>query len=187
MSTELVKPVAPRDGLYRTAVALDQLAIQSGRLVGWMLIPMILSLAWEVVARYGFGRPTVWAYDMTFMLFGAFFMLGAAYTLQRDGHIRTDMFYGEWGPRRQGLADLAGYVLFFLPLVLVFTVTGWDYFEKAWATNERFVSSPWMPVTWPFRLVMPVTGALLLVQGVAEMLRCVAAIRHNAWPERTAA
>lgn len=184
MSVQSPKPVAPRDGLSRAASALDRLAVLSGWLVGWMLVPMILSLAFEVVSRYGFGSPTVWAYDMTFMLFGAFFMLGASYTLQRDGHIRTDMFYGEWSARRQGATDLAGYLVFFLPLVLVFVVTGWEYFHKAWTSNERFVSSPWMPVTWPFRLVMPVTGALLLVQGVAEMLRCVAAIRHNAWPER---
>lgn len=174
----------PSRRLARAADGLDRVALWSGHVVGWMLVPMILSLAWEVTARYGFGSPTMWAYDMTFMLFGAFFMLGSAFTLQRNGHIRTDMFYGAWRARTQGWVDLLGYVLFFMPLVAVFMVTGWEYFQKAWSTGERFVSSPWMPLTWPFRLVMPLAGALLLVQGVAEMMRCVAAIRHDAWPER---
>ncbi len=177
------EPGAP---LVRTANLIDGLAVQSGRLVGWMLIPMILSLTYEVIARYVFGRPTEWAYDMTFMLFGGFFMLGAAFTLQRQGHIRTDMLYGEWKPRTQAWADLIGYLLLFVPLVLVFTVTGWEYFAKAWTSDERFVSSPWMAVTWPFRLVMPVTGLLLLVQGLAEMLRCVATIQRGSWPDRPA-
>ena len=119
---------------------IDQFTLWVGKFVGWMLIPMILSLAYEVVARYAFGKPTIWAYDMTFMLYGSFFMLGASYTLRKKGHIRTDMFYERWSPRKQAYVDLACYVLFFYPLVLVFTLTGWEYFLKAFLTIHRFVS-----------------------------------------------
>ena len=92
-------------GLVRAVHFLDQISLWSGRLTGWLIIPMVLSLVWEVVARYFFNAPTVWAYDMTYMLYGSFFMLGAAYTLMRGGHIRTDSLYGGWSVRKQGLVD----------------------------------------------------------------------------------
>lgn len=161
---------------------IDSVATYGGRLVSWMIVPMVLSLAYEVVSRYGFNAPTVWAFDLTFMLFGAFFMLGASYTLQRKGHVRTDMLYEGWTPRTQGIVDSACYLLFFFPFVLPLVFVGWDYFYKAFVTDERFVSSPWMAKAWPFKLVLPVAGALLLLQGLSELLKCVHAIRHGAWP-----
>jgi TRAP-type mannitol/chloroaromatic compound transport system permease small subunit len=165
---------------------IDMVAIYSGRLVSWMIVPMVFSLAYEVVARYGFRAPTVWAFDMTFMLYGSFFMLGASYTLQRKGHIRTDSLYGGWSPRTQGIVDTICYLVFFFPFVLTFAVTGWEYFYKAYTSGERFVSSPWMAKVWPFKLVLPVAGALLALQGVSEMLKGFHAIKHNAWPQEDA-
>lgn len=165
---------------------IDQFTLWVGKLVGWMLIPMILSLAYEVVARYAFGKPTIWAYDMTFMLYGSFFMLGASYTLRKKGHIRTDMFYEKWSPRKQAYVDLACYIFFFYPFVLIFTFTGWEYFIKAFITNERFVSSPWMAITWPFKLVLPTTGFLLGIQGLSEILKCLISIQTNHWPIQVA-
>ena len=93
----------------------DRFSLWSGRLVAWLIMPMVLSLVYEVVARYFFNAPTVWAYDMTFMLYGTFFMLGSAYTLMRGGHIRTDCLYGGWSPRRQGLDRRVCYLVFFFP------------------------------------------------------------------------
>ena len=165
---------------------IDAVAIFSGRLVSWMIVPMVLSLAFEVVSRYGFHAPTVWAFDMTFMLYGAFFMLGASYTLQRKGHIRTDSLYIDWSPRTQGIVDTICYLLFFFPFVLTFAIVGWEYFFKAFMTDERFVSSPWMAKVWPFKLVLPLAGAMLALQGVSEMLKCAYAIKHNAWPPKEA-
>ena len=167
----------------RVARRLDRIAIGSGHLVAWLIAPMVLSLVYEVVARYLFNAPTLWAYDMTFMLYGSFFMLGAAFTLQRKGHVRTDSFYGEWPPRRQALVDLAGYVLMAVPVAAVFAFVGWGYFVKAWTTNETFVSSAWQPITWPFKLMMPVSGALLLVQIASECCKCVHALQKGQWPD----
>lgn len=180
--------MSPGDAaLDRVARKLDAVAIVSGRIVAWFIVPMVLSLSYEVISRYVFNAPTIWAYDMTFMLYGTFFMIGAAFTLQRKGHIRTDSYYGAWSPRRQATVDLACYLVMFFPLAAVFAFSGWGYFLKAFTTHETFVSSPWSPLTWPFKAMMPLAGALLLVQGVSECLKCIVAIRSGEWPEATTA
>lgn len=169
--------------VLRVARRLDAVAIYSGQAVAWMIVPLVLALSYEVVARYAFNAPTQWAYDMTFMLYGSFFMLGAAYTLQRKGHVRTDSFYGNWSPRTQALVDLACYVLMFFPFVGVLLFVGWGYFWKAFVTHETFVSSSWQPITWPFKLSVPVAGALLMLQGISECLKCVHTLRSGQWPD----
>ncbi len=169
--------------LARVPRALDKVAVASGELIAWMVVPMVISLTYEVIARYVFSAPTLWAYDMTFMLYGTYFMLGAAYTLQRKGHIRTDTFYAEWSPRKKGIVDVICYTAFFFPFIFIFLYTGFEYFWKAFTTSEKFVSSPWMPLTWPFKLAMPLTGLLLLIQGVSEVLKSIYAIRFNAWSD----
>lgn len=178
---------ATHSSLARTSRALDRVAIQSGHWISWMIVPMVLSLTYEVIARYVFSAPTLWAYDMTFMLYGSFFMLGAAFTLQRKGHIRTDSFYAAWSPRKKGWVDAICYIVLFFPFVYIFLVTGFEYFWKAFTTGEKFVSSPWMPITWPFKLSMPLTGLLLAIQGLSELLKSIYAIQHNAWPDEEAA
>ena len=167
----------------RIARRLDPIAIWSGRLVCLLLIPLVLGLTWEVVARYVFNAPTMWAYDLTFILYGSFFMLGAAFTLQRKGHVRTDMYYDRWPPRRQAAIDLACYLVIFFPFVCVFVFSGWEYFVKAYTMHETFVSSTWQPVTWPFKLSMPVAGLLLLFQGVSECCKCIHTLQRGEWPD----
>jgi len=169
--------------LARLARRIDRIAIRSGHIAAWLVVPMVLSLCYEVVARYVFNAPTQWAYDMTFMLYGSFFMLGAAFTLQRKGHVRTDSLYANWSVRRQAMTDLVCYLVMFLPFVGVFAFVGWGYFVKAWVTNETFVSSAWQPITWPFKLTMPLAGVLLIIQGISESLKCVYAIQHGDWPD----
>jgi TRAP-type mannitol/chloroaromatic compound transport system permease small subunit len=174
-------------GWLRWAHQLDKIAIGSGHLVAWMIAPLVLALSYEVVARYGFNSPTQWAYDMTFMLYGSFFMLGAAYTLQRKGHVRTDSLYMNWSPRRQATVDLVCYAVMFFPFVGALAFVGWGYFWKAYVTNETFVSSAWQPITWPFRLSLPLAGLLLIIQGISECLKCVHTLRTGAWPNEGAA
>jgi TRAP-type mannitol/chloroaromatic compound transport system permease small subunit len=132
---------------------------------------MVGSLVYEVIARYAFDAPTVWAYDMTFMLYGTFFMLGSAWTLQRGGHIRTDTYYSRWTRRTRARVDLACYAAFFFPAMIVFGWAGWEFFWKSFQQNERIVTSPWLPIVWPFKLVMPAFALLMTLQGVAECLR----------------
>jgi TRAP-type mannitol/chloroaromatic compound transport system permease small subunit len=175
-------PAITDTSLAQAARRLDRIAIRSGHVAAWLIAPMVLSLCWEVVARYVFNAPTQWAYDMTFMLYGSFFMLGAAFTLQRRGHVRTDSFYANWSPRRQAQVDLGGYLLMAVPFAGVFAFVGWGYFVKAWVTNETFVSSAWQPITWPFKLMMPLTGVLLLIQITSECLKCLHTVKTGQWP-----
>ena len=166
--------------MMRAALAfasiLDAITRFAGKAIAWLIVPMVLSLVWEVTARYAFNAPTVWAYDMTFMLYGTFFMIGSAWTLQRGGHIRTDTFYGEWSPQRKAWVDIACYLLLYLPAMAVFLKLGAEYFWKSSQQNERIVTSPWLPIVWPFKLVMPVTAVLLILQGVSELIKCMQVI-----------
>ncbi|MBN9425446.1 MAG: TRAP transporter small permease subunit [Burkholderiales bacterium] len=173
---------APIDGaLPRLARRLDAVALWSGRAVSWMILPMVASLVYEVTMRYAFSAPTTWAYDMTYMLYGSFFMLGSAYTLMRKGHIRTDMFYEKWSVRTQGRVDAACYLLFFFPALIAFLLVSWDFFQASWDRQERMVTSPWMPLVWPFKLSMPVATALMLLQGVSEFIKSCIAARRGVW------
>ena len=175
-------PSLPYPRLRAVIKIIDTISIWSGKTVGWLILPMVGSLVYEVIARYLFNAPTVWAYDMTYMLYGSFFMLGAAYTLQRKGHIRTDLLYGSWSPRRQGLTDAICYLLFFFPGMIVFLVVTWDFFDVSFGRGERVVSSPWMPVVYPLKGAMFVATFLLVLQGIAEFLRSCYAATKGEWP-----
>ncbi|MBA4171110.1 MAG: hypothetical protein C0511_00275 [Hyphomicrobium sp.] len=170
--------------IVRAVHTLDKAGLWSGTIVGWLIVPMIMSLVYEVIARYAFNAPTIWAYDMTFMSYGAFFMLGSAYTLMRGGHIRTDSFYGSWSPQTQGTVDAICYVLFFFPPLLCFLYVTWDYFLVSYGRNERSVTSPWLPLIWPLKATMPLTCLLLLIQGLSELLRSIHAARTGVWITR---
>jgi TRAP-type mannitol/chloroaromatic compound transport system permease small subunit len=162
----------PNSLAARLVRAIDAVVVVVGKAVAWLILPMVLSLVWEVTARYGFNAPTEWAYDMTFMLYGTFFMVGSAWTLQRGGHIRTDSFYSKWSHRTQARVDLACYLVFFFPAIAIFGWLGWEFFLKSFGQNERIVTSPWLPIVWPFKFMMPLSAVLLLLQGVSEFIKC---------------
>lgn len=159
---------------------LDDISVWTGKVVAWLIFPMVGGLVYEVVARYAFNAPTEWAYDMTYMLYGSFFMLGAAYTLQQKGHIRTDTFYSEWSVRKQGAVDAICYLLFFFPGLVVFLVVTWDFFVVSFERGERVVSSAWMPVIYPVKGALVVAVALLLLQGVSEFIKSLYAAFRGA-------
>ena len=167
--------------LRRVTGLIDTVSLWTGRAVALLIIPMVAGLTYEVVARYLFNAPTVWAYDMTFMLYGTFFMLGSAYTLMRKGHIRTDTFYANWPPRVQGTVDSVCYVIL-LPVLVIFFWVGWSYFTRSFTQGERLVTSPWMPIVYPFKFVIPLTAALLLLQSVSELIKSLWAARTGEWP-----
>jgi TRAP-type mannitol/chloroaromatic compound transport system permease small subunit len=162
----------PNAAVARVTRALDAVCRAIGMAVAWLIVPMVLSLVWEVAARYLFNAPTEWAYDMTYMLYGTFFMVGSAWTLQRGGHIRTDNFYSSWTRRTRARVDLACYAVFFFPAIAIFGWLGAEYFWKSFQQGERIVTSPWLPIVWPFKFMMPAAAVLLLLQGVSECLKC---------------
>ena len=175
-------PERPFDEAVRKVVGvIDSFTRLTGWVVAWLIIPMVGCLVVEVIGRYFFNKPTVWAYDMTFMLYGSFFMLGSAYTLLKKSHIRTDLFYGQWSVNTQGKVDIVCYVLFYFPALILFFMVAWDFFLISFERNERIVTSPWMPIVWPFKFTMPLATALLLIQGFSEFLKSVYAARRGVW------
>ncbi len=181
---QAVQAEPPEPAIARLIHRIDRVALTSGWLVSWLIVPMVMALVYEVTARYFFNAPTIWAYDVTFITYGTFFMLGSAYTLQRAGHIRTDSYYSTWSPQRQGFTDAVCYLLFFFPPLLVFLAVTWDYFWVALMRDERSVTSPWLPRIWPLKAVMPATCILLLIQGTAELLRSIHAWKVGVWIPR---
>jgi TRAP-type mannitol/chloroaromatic compound transport system permease small subunit len=176
----------PVGGLHNAPPALakairiiDGISILSGKAVGWMILPMVFSLVYEVFARYLFNAPTIWAGDISQILYGMFFMLGSAYALQRQQHIRTDFIYGKWSVRTRGLVDAALYIVFYFPALVVFLWFGIEYAHRSILFNERIVTSAWMPIIWPLKLAIPVSTLLLLVQGVSELAKSLFAAKTN--------
>lgn len=150
---------------------IDTLSEWSGRLFAWMILPLIVGVTYEVIARYAFNAPTIWAYDLSYMLYGSHFMLGAGYTLLRGGHIRTDIFYQNWSPRRQGAVDALLYLLLFFPGMIFFFWMGTQEAMHSWSIGERSDASPWRPVIYPLKTAQPLGALLLLIQGVSEFIK----------------
>ena len=161
---------------------LDGISVWSGRLFAWLVIPMVVALVYEVFARYLFNAPTVWAYDVTYMLYGTHFMLGSAYTLAVQGHIRTDFFYRLWPPRWQGAVDATLYACLFFPAIGFFFWESSDFALTSWERGELGISSPWNPPIYPFKTMIPITAVLLILQGISEFIKSLHAVIHGEWP-----
>jgi TRAP-type mannitol/chloroaromatic compound transport system permease small subunit len=161
----------------RALAAIDSVSTATGWLAGWLIVPMTLAVTWEVIARYAFNAPTTWAYDTTYMLFSAQFMLAAAYTLLKGGHIRTDVFYERWTPRTRATIDAVSYVFFFFPGMAFVLYAGGVEAWHSWQIGERSDWSAWRPIIYPLKAVIPVTAALLLLQGFSELVKCLRVIR----------
>jgi TRAP-type mannitol/chloroaromatic compound transport system permease small subunit len=172
-------------GFRRLVDTIDGIADVTGRLTAWLIIPMTIAVTYEVVARHFFRAPTIWAFDVTYMMYGTHFMLGTAYTLMRVGHVRTDMLYQNWSVRRQNWIDAISYVCFFFPAMVFFLWYGWQEAAHSWSIGETSDASPWRPIVYPFKTVIPITALLLMVQGVGEVMKNVYAIRTGRlWVKR---
>ncbi|MFQ5935776.1 MAG: TRAP transporter small permease subunit [Acidiferrobacterales bacterium] len=169
--------------LRQTIKTLDAISDWSGRLIAWLVIPLIGALAFEVVSRYVFDKPTAWAFDFTYMLYGSHFMLAAAFTLHRRGHIRTDFLYRTWSAKRQGAVDATLYLVLFLPAVSLFFWASLDFAYDSWVKRETSFLSPWQPPIYPLKIALPVSAILLFLQGIAEFLRSLYAAKHGRWHE----
>jgi TRAP-type mannitol/chloroaromatic compound transport system permease small subunit len=166
----------------RTIYAIDTFNLWIGRLIAWLTLPLMLVMIYEVVARYFFTAPTVWAYDMSRMLFGASFVLGAAYALSRGLHIRSDFLYRKWSVKTQGWVDTTLYVTCFFPAMIILF---WVSSDWAWASvsrAERGTDTAWMPLLGPVKSALPVGVAFLIIQGVSELLKSLHAARKGRWP-----
>lgn len=161
---------------------IDTMSLWVGRVVCWLTIPMLFAMVYEVFMRYVFVAPTMWAYDISRMLYGAMFMLGAGYALSRGVHIRADFIYRNWSEKTQGRVDLLLYLMFYFPGLLVFLWMATDYASTAWIRGEKGMDTAWMPHMGPIKTALPVGVALLIIQGVSETMKSYYAATKGRWP-----
>lgn len=153
--------------------AIETIIEWSGKIVCWLVLIFTIVLGYEIVLRYAFNAPTKWAFDISYMLGGSYFWLGEGYTLLKKKHVRIDIFYRTFSKRKQALVDIFFSLIFFFPLWGVLLYKLIPYVYLSWVTDERSMQGYWMPILYPFKTVMPVGVALLLLQGIAEMMRSI--------------
>lgn len=163
---------------------IDSLSTWVGKAFAWLILVLTFGVSYEVFVRYALNRPTTWAFDVSYITYGALFLMAGAYALSRNNHVRADVVYRFWRPRMQASLDLALYVLFFLPAVVAFMYSGWGYAKASIRFREISIFSPAGVPVFPLKTLIPVSGVLLLLQGIAEIIRCVLCIRSGQWPQR---
>ena len=161
----------------------DEISTWVGKAFAWLIVVLMLVVVAEVFKRYALNAPTAWIFDASNMLYGTLFMMGGAYTLAQDGHVRGDFLYGNFKPRTQATIDLVLYVVFFLPGIAALTWSGWTYFQDSLAIREQTFNADPLPV-YPFKFMIPFAGALVLMQGISEIVRCIVCLKTGAWTPR---
>ncbi len=168
----------------RFLYAIDGISTFFGKAAAWLIIGLMALVCAEVFKRYLLNMPTAWIFDASNMMYGTLFMLGGAYTLAQNGHVRGDFLYSSMPPRRQASLDIVLYLVFFLPGIAALVYAGWGYAVDSWRIDEHSNVTADGPPVWQFKFMIPLAGALLLLQGAAEIARCVICLKTGAWPER---
>ena len=163
---------------------IDSLSLWVGKSFAWLILILTLGISYEVFVRYVLGAPTPWAFDFSYINYGAMFLMAGAYTLSRNGHVRADVFYRFWRPRTQAMMDLVLFIIFFLPAVLAFMYAGLNFAQMSIRFREVSVFSPAGVPVFPLKTLIPITGLLLFIQGISEVIRCILCIKTGAWPQR---
>ena len=163
---------------------IDSLSTWIGKAFAWLILILTLAMTYEVFVRYALNAPTTWAFDFSYITYGALFLMSGAYTLSRNAHVRGDFLYRSWNPRRQATMDLALYIVFFLPGICALVYSGWGYAKISVQFREVSIFSPAGIPVFPLKCLIPVAGLILLIQGIAEIIRCILCIRLGAWPQR---
>ena len=170
---------APTPFMRRVIFVLELPSLVTANIAAWLVVPMVLVLVYDVVMRYFLDRPVIWAYDITYMLSGSLFMLGAAYALQKGAHVRADFLLSALPPRWQAVIDILLYITAYFPAITVFLWVSYTFALHSWQQGETYPLSPWMPIIYPLKTVMPVTMLLLLIQGVSELLKSLWTVKFN--------
>jgi TRAP-type mannitol/chloroaromatic compound transport system permease small subunit len=163
---------------------IDSLSTWVGKAFAWLILVLTLGISYEVFVRYALRAPTTWAFDFSYINYGAMFLMAGAYALSRNGHVRADVVYRLWKPRTQAMMDLLLYFLFFFPAVAAWIYAGWHYARFSIQFREVSIFSPAGVPVFPLKTLIPLTGVFLLLQGIAEVIRCIICIREGRWPQR---
>jgi len=168
----------------RLLFRIDRISEWSGKAFAWLIVVLMLVVCVEVFKRYILNAPTAWIFDLNSMLYGTLFMMCGAYALSQNGHVRGDFLYSSMRPRTQASLDLALYFLFFIPGILALMYAGYDYALLSWRISEHSNVTADGPPVYQFKAVIPIAGALVMLQGLAEIVRCVVCLRTGRWPAR---
>ncbi len=172
--------------MQKLLLFVDKVSTWVGQAFSWFIVALTLHVSWEVFSRYVLDHPRAWAFDAMIMMYGTLFMMAGAYTLAKSGHVRGDVIYGFFTPRAQAILDLTLYIVFFIPGIVALTYAGYFYASESWAINEHSNITSEGPPVYPFKTVIPLAGAFVLVQGIVEIIRCVICIKQGEWPLREA-
>jgi len=170
--------------MAKSITSIDKFSMVTGKIVCWILIPLILAMTYEVIARKFFLAPTIWAYDISRFLYGAFFMLGAGYALSKGVHIRADFLYRNFKVKTQGIVDTALYILFYFPGLLFFFYMTTGFVQESIMRSERGMDTAWMPYMWPIKACLWFGILFLLIQGISEVLKSYYAATRGRWPHQ---
>jgi TRAP-type mannitol/chloroaromatic compound transport system permease small subunit len=165
-------------------LAVDKISTGIGHAFSWLIVIITVLVTLEVLSRKFLDAPHAWAFDAQIMLYGTLFMMSGAYTLAKNGHVRGDVLYGFFPPRLQATIDLTLFVLFFLPGAVAMVWAGWTYGLESWAIREHSTITVDGPPIYPFKMVIPVAGFFLLVQGLVEIVRCIYCLKNGKWLSR---
>ena len=163
---------------------VDKISTWVGQAFSFFIIALTLHVSWEVFSRYVLDNPRAWAFDVMIMFYGTLFMMAGAYTLAKNGHVRGDVIYGFFSPRAQAAVDLTLYIVFFIPGVVALVWAGYTYAAESWAINEHSNITSEGPPVYPFKTVIPLAGAFVLMQGIVEIIRCIICLKTGNWPSR---
>lgn len=163
---------------------VDTISEWAGKLFAWCVVILMVVVCYEVFTRYALRAPTRWAYDVGIFLYGGMFFMAGAYALARNSHVRADVVYRLWKPRTQASVDLVLYIIFFFPAAFFFVYSGYFFAERSWSMREFSSASPFNVPVYHFKTLIPIAGALLFMQGLAETTRCIMCIRDGRWPPR---
>ncbi|MDH3595489.1 MAG: TRAP transporter small permease subunit [Rhodospirillales bacterium] len=173
--------------MHKFIFLVDSFSAWVGKAFAWCILLLTFGTAYEVFVRYALRDPTSWAFDISYMMYGTLFMMGGAYTLSREGHVRGDVLFRLWPPKVQASIELLLYLLFFLPGILALIFAGADYALESWSynygTGEVSINSPANVPISQFKTILPVAAALLLLQGAAQVCRCIVCLRTGEWPK----
>src|SRR5918992_5647915 len=170
--------------MQKTLLFVDKLSTWVGHAFSWFIVGLTLLVTWEVFSRYALDNPHAWAFDAMAMQYGTLFMMAGAYTLSVNGHVRGDVLYGFFTPRVQATIDLTLYIVFFIPGVVALVYAGYYYAADSWRIDEHSNVTADGPPIYPFKMVIPIAGAILLAQGIVEIVRCIICLRQGEWPSR---
>ncbi len=164
--------------------AVDAISVWVGKAAAWLIIGLMTLVCVEVFKRYIMNMPTAWIFDASSMLYGSLFMLAGAYTLAQNGHVRGDFLYSSMRPRTQAGLDLILYIVFFLPGIAALVYAGYDYAALSWRIGEHSTVTAEGPPIYYFKSIIPLAGALVMLQGLAEIVRCLVCLKTGEWPSR---